>query len=95
MSSPVDIAAALDAVMAEVVSASERIAGGKPADVTNLPDKMAPICAAIAELPRAEALAYAPSVQTLIAALDTMTGMLRERRDAMRQRLGQLESMQS
>ena len=94
MSAAGDIAAALNAVMAEVASASERVAGGKPADIADLPERMTPICTAISELPRDEALAYAPSVRALLAALDRITVLLRERRDAMRQRLDQLEAMQ-
>ncbi|HUN50345.1 MAG TPA: hypothetical protein VMU42_04490 [Candidatus Sulfotelmatobacter sp.] len=94
MSEASEIAGALSAVMADVAFAAGQVAAGKPADITDLPARVAPICAAIAALPRAEALAYAPEVGALMAALDTMTGMLTERRDALRRRLEQLDAMQ-
>jgi hypothetical protein len=93
--SSVDISQALEAVVAEVARAGASAASGEPVHMEDLPDRMAPICAAIAALPKAEAQSYAPTVRALIEELDAISGMLRERRDALRRRLADLDPGQS
>ncbi|HYM33317.1 MAG TPA: hypothetical protein VEU47_18610 [Candidatus Cybelea sp.] len=82
-----DIARALDDVVSEVARAGVALADGRAVEIGDLPDRVAPICQAIAALPKDQAVGYAPVVRSLMEKLDALTGGLRQRRDALRQKL--------
>ncbi|MBB4266797.1 hypothetical protein [Roseospira visakhapatnamensis] len=68
--SPEDLSDALKKLLSVVTTAHRLIQDRQAVDLTGLDRQVADLCEGIAALPAAQARAFAPSLETLVAALD-------------------------